>query len=270
MVATHAHKAPHVLLINLDRSTDRLARCGALLDKLGVSWERVPGVEGAKLPADYLKQLNPQPSPRGEWFRSLSAGELGCFLSHIKCWQLIADRDLDCAVILEDDFAPYPECTRDTLATLAQSCGQWDVLKLTRVRKNARLIASLPSASPPTGSPPSRLELRFGGKGPEDCTGYMVSRAGAKKLVQQRARLHRPVDFDLKHYWERHLTVLSASPNMFWQVSHEEAASVIGDRTDYRRYPPRQKAAVYLRKHRYHLRFWLANKLGWGRHSVLR
>ena len=84
-----------------------------------------------------------------------------------------------------------------------------------------------------------------------------------------REHLLRPVDFELKHYWERGLRVLSARPNLFWQVSHEEAASVIGDRTDYRRYPPLQKAAVYLRKHRYHVRFWLANSLGLGRRRLL-
>ena len=38
----------HVLLINLDRSADRLARCAPILDGLGVSWERVPGIEGEK------------------------------------------------------------------------------------------------------------------------------------------------------------------------------------------------------------------------------
>ena len=31
----------------------------------------------------------------------------------------------------------------------------------------------------------------------------------------------------------------------------------------------RELAQVYLRKHRYHLRFWLANKLGLGRRQVL-
>ncbi|MDE2000791.1 MAG: glycosyltransferase family 25 protein, partial [Burkholderiales bacterium] len=106
---------PLILLINLDRSRDRLDRCGALLDKLGLPWERAPAVDGAKLDPSTLKQLNPQPAPHGEWFRGLTPGEIGCFLSHLKCWELIAQRQLACALIQEDDFDQKPVCTRDTL-----------------------------------------------------------------------------------------------------------------------------------------------------------
>ncbi|MGE5452937.1 MAG: glycosyltransferase family 25 protein [Acidobacteriota bacterium] len=251
--------SPVILLINLDRSPERLARCAAILDRLGLPWERVPGVDGAQLDPAYLKRLNPQPAPHGEWFRGLSAGELGCFLSHLKCWQLIADRQLPCAIILEDDFDLEGSCTAAALQGLIRSCAQWDVLKLTRLRNGAKLEASLGEG----------IELRRGGKGPEDCCGYMVSLQGALKLTPLRDTLLRPVDFDLKFHWERDLNVLSASPNFFRQVSHEEAASVIGDRSEYRRYPWRQKLQVYWRKHRYHIRFWLADKLHIGRRSVL-
>ena len=249
----------HALLINLDRSQDRLARCIPLLEQMGISWERVPGVEGAKLPADTLAQLNPQPAPHGEWFRGLTPGEIGCFLSHIACWRLIAERQLDCALVLEDDFAPDEGFTAARLQAFADSCGQWDVLKLTRIGRNARLVAELGQGA----------SLHRIGKGPIDGTGYLVSLAGARKLVQRREHLLRPVDFDLKHPWERGLTVYSGSPNQFRQVSHEEAASIIGDRTDYRQYPFFAKMAVYLRKHRYHIRYWLADRLGIGRRRLI-
>ena len=36
--------------------------------------------------------------------------------------------------------------------------------------------------------------------------------------------------------------------------------SVIGDRTQYRRYPWRDKAAVYLRKYRFQAKFWLLDQ----------
>lgn len=254
--------SPHVFLINLDRSPDRLARCAPMLDQLGLTWERVPAVEGKALDPAHLASLNPHPAPHGEWFRKLTPGELGCFLSHLRCWQLIEERGLDCALILEDDFNIHGACTAERLRAFAASsmgAHAWDVLKLTRLRQGARHVADLGDG----------LALKFGGKGPEDCTGYMVSRAGAAKLTPRREHLLRPVDFELKHHWERDLTVYSGSPDFFWQVSHEEAASVIGDRTDYRRYPPLQKAAVYLRKHRYHLHFWLANRLGLCRRKVL-
>lgn len=262
---------PHVFLINLDRSADRLARCAPILDALGLTWERVPGIEGKQLPPAQLAALNPHPAPHGEWFRPLTPGEIGCFLSHLRCWQLIEERGLDCALVLEDDFQTHDACTLQSLQALAASATgahPWDVLKLTRLRQNAQHIATLAPATGQGKGP--TLGLCFGGQGPEDGTAYLVSRRGAAKLTPKREHLLRPVDFELKHFWERDLTVYSASPDLFWQVGSDIAASVIGGgRAEYRDYPPLRKAQVYLRKHRYHLRFWLANKLGLGRRQVL-
>lgn len=255
--------ALQVFLINLDRSGDRLARCEPILDKLGLPWERVPAVEGKLLDPAYLKQINPHPAPHGEWFRPLTPGEIGCFLSHLRCWQLIVERGLDCALILEDDFNVHEDCTRERLQTLAASAQgphAWDVLKLTCLRRNPRRVSSLPGGVELMGS---------GGTVPEDASAYMVSRTGAARLIQRRDHLLRPVDYDIKHYWERGLRVMYAKPILFWQISHAEAPSVIGDRAAYRRYPFLAKTQVYLRKHRYQLRFWLAHRLGLGRRRLL-
>lgn len=278
MTAPRVSRMPlHVFLINLDRSADRLARCAPILDGLGLSWERVPGIEGKRLSAARLGALNPHPAPHGEWFRPLTPGEIGCFLSHLRCWQLIEERGLDCALVLEDDFNAHDVCSLQTLQTLADSATgahPWDVLKLTRLRRHTTLVGavgSVGSAATVGGQGPTTpLALHSGGTGPEDGTAYLVSRRGAAKLTPQREHLLRPVDFELKHHWERDLTVYSASPDMFWQVGADIAQSVIGDgRASYRDFPPLRKAQVYLRKHRYHVRFWLANKLGLGRRKVL-
>lgn len=254
----------HVFLINLDRSADRLARCAPLLDRLGVSWERVPAIEGKLLPAERLAALNPHPAPHGEWFRPLTPGEIGCFLSHLRCWQLIEERGLDCALVLEDDVDLHEACSLERLQTLADSATgstPWDLLKVTRLRRGARQVNALAHG----------LSLCEGGDGPEDAAAYMVSRRGAAKLTPRREHLLRPVDFDFKHAWERDLTVYSASPDLFWQVGSDVAQSVIGGgRAEYRDYPPLRKAQVYLRKHRYHLHFWLARHLGLGRRRLLR
>jgi glycosyl transferase family 25 len=245
---------PPVFLINLDRSPERLQRCEQVLQAMGVAWERVSGVDGGTLSAGELARLNPHPPAHSRWYRALTPGEIGCFLSHLKCWRLIAERRLACALILEDDFAPEDSVTPQRLDILAASAPAWDVLKLTRLGEGSRLVATLDDG----------IELRTRGRGPVDCTGYMVSLAGARKLVVQREHLYRPVDFELKHYWERDLRVYSSRPNFFRQISHEEAPSVIGDRTQYRRYPWRDKAAVYLRKYRFQATFWLLDQ--WHKH----
>ena len=125
MTAPWVSRMPlHVFLINLDRSADRLARCAPILDGLGLSWERVPGIEGKQLGAARLSALNPHPAPHGEWFRRLTPGEIGCFLSHLRCWQLTQEQDLDCAVILEDDFDVHDGLWRRLKAGLRHSLGR--------------------------------------------------------------------------------------------------------------------------------------------------
>ena len=54
--------------------------------------------------ADKLASLNPHPAPHGEWFRPLTPGEIGCFLSHLRCWELIQAQDTGVGIVLEDDF----------------------------------------------------------------------------------------------------------------------------------------------------------------------
>lgn len=247
------------LLINLDRSPDRLVRCEPLLAQLGVTWERVTGIEGAKLPAERLASLNPFPAPHGEWYRPLTPGEIGCFLSHQACWQRIIDLGWSCGLVLEDDFAMADGFSPERLAALMATSDQWDVVKLTRLGTNAPLHLTLPQG----------LRLRGRGAGPIDGTAYLVSARGARKMVAQREHIWRPVDFDMKHHWERDLTLHWCDPDLFRQVSHEEAPSVIGDRSGHRRLPLAQKAQVYLRKYRYHIDFFLADQLHIGRRSVL-
>jgi len=252
-------KSVPIFLINLDRSADRLARCSQSLSELGLEWERVPAVDGSQLDPDWLSRLNPHPAPHGEWFRRLTAGELGCFLSHLRCWQLIVERDLDCALILEDDFAPEPILSASNLALLGKNPENWDLVKLSRLGKYAKPCLRLSD----------EIELCHWGQGPVDGTAYLVSRRGAAKLVVQREHIYRPVDFDFKHWWERDLELLAAQPDFFRQRSHEEAASIIGGRSDYRRYPLCRKLKVYLSKWCYHLRFLLAKQLGIGRRRLL-
>jgi len=71
-----------VLLINMDKDTERLARMKIRLK--GIDYERVPGVQH-----EY--------------------GYMGCALAHHKCWKKIIDENLDMAMILEDDAVVRPE-----------------------------------------------------------------------------------------------------------------------------------------------------------------
>ena len=95
-------------LINLDRSRDRLAVMTQRMSEIGIAAERVSGVEGAKLKADSINTA----IPNYKYPRSLTRGEIGCFLSHRKCWEIFVQSGDDWALILEDDCIFHKAASR--------------------------------------------------------------------------------------------------------------------------------------------------------------
>lgn len=94
------------LVINLNRSNDRLKRISARLNELNVNFERVEAFDGFTLSDDEYKRLTyPYNHPcRVRFTRELTKGEVGCFISHRKCWQKLVESNENYAVILEDDL----------------------------------------------------------------------------------------------------------------------------------------------------------------------
>lgn len=94
------------LVINLDRSPDRWAHAKAQLDRVGVDAQRVQGVDGKLLTQDQLDHYNvPSNYPYKILCpRPLRAGEIGCFLSHQKCWEMLMRSEEKWALIMEDDI----------------------------------------------------------------------------------------------------------------------------------------------------------------------
>lgn len=248
---------PRVLLLNLDRSPDRYQVSVRALTDVSLAWERVPGVDGALLSEAQRAQLNP-PCHWREWFRPLTAGELGCFLGHMRCWQSVVDRQWPWALILEDDFAPLAGVTGPHVHALASQLVHWDVIRL----------SNTPAPSPGGGTVAWDSPLLPGAGLLTNGTAYMVSQAGARKLLRARDVLCRPVDFDLRHFWERDLRMAATPAPWFRQRSHEEVASLIGDRAAYRQAPRRERWATYRRKYLYHMAFFMAQHLRWARRRV--
>lgn len=89
----------HALVLNLDRDLERYtAFLDATKDVHWVNFERVPAVYGRELPAYALAEI----SKSKRW--AAKRGEIGCFLSHIKAWEIVAK--YGARLILEDDAVP--------------------------------------------------------------------------------------------------------------------------------------------------------------------
>ena len=184
-----------ILVINLDRSPDRLAAIAAQLEKLGLPFERVAAIDGKTLSDEYIEEVSPQQIVSKKYHRALSRAEVACSLSHKKAWQTIVDDDLDFGIVLEDDVELLDNFSEalSLISTLPQ--GSWDFLKLYALRRGGG----------------KNIAGRFEYKGhafvtyhryPLGFVGQAVSRQGAETLVRNLPFVTEPVDGQLKSWWE--------------------------------------------------------------------
>jgi glycosyl transferase family 25 len=141
-----------------------------------------------------------------EYYKPLTNGEIGCFLSHRRAWQYILDNQLPYAVILEDDFEVINNL--NIIDDFIQNNGiEWDYIKLSNYPNNPRKCTVEQSFD--WGS------LVTFDKIPAGTCAQLVSQSGAKKLLVKTQRFGRPVDVDLQFWWEYQLKVYGLSPFPF-------------------------------------------------------
>jgi glycosyl transferase family 25 len=92
-----------IFVISLERALDRRAVITEQMDRLGLPFEFVDGVDGKQLSDDEVSELYDKKRAYRQEGRRFSLGEIGCALSHIKAYRKIVEDDIPCALILEDD-----------------------------------------------------------------------------------------------------------------------------------------------------------------------
>jgi glycosyl transferase family 25 len=205
--------------INLDRSVSRRDWFERQARRLGVEFERVAAVDAAALPESELAQLRSTASV------PLSAGEIGCFLSHRRIWQMIAERDDDWAFVAEDDVH------FSTDASFFLSNCDWLPAGVELVKAETtllRLELSRAVYGRPFNHELRRLLSKHFGSG-----GYFVSRTGAARLLAFTAGSCNPADlvlFSPKEGVVRKTAVLQLAPAICIQdvfmPDHAESAAL--------------------------------------------
>jgi len=194
-----------IFVINLDVATERLSFMQGQAAKADIAFERIAGVRGTQVPENLRDQfLNADGTPRS----SLSAGEIGCYASHLEAARLIVARDLPAALVLEDDV----ELRGDLKSFLTQIAGvlpdAWDIVKLCNYHHRTVYCVR-----------------RFGDshlvrfyRQPALAAGYLLSRQGAAKLLAPQPRI-RPIDIEMRQPWHMDLDIYGVCPPPVKQLS---------------------------------------------------
>jgi glycosyl transferase family 25 len=192
--------APLIYVINLDRDAERMASIRANLGALGLPFERLPAVMGKDVP-DWEKLVD---LPAYGWCNRLDtprAGEVGCYLSHLKAMETFLRTGAPWCVILEDDVEVLPACA-EVLRSLAEK-DDWDLVKLFNFH---------------SGMPVTKRPLSGGHRLVAHLTrttssaAYVVNRRAAETLLKSMRPISEQVDHALDRPWETGLRTRGIRP----------------------------------------------------------
>lgn len=122
----------------MPRSVQRWKEISSQLDKLGLPYERVEGRNAADFSKETLSIYFSEKNNRRNFPRPLTLGEIGCYVSHIKCWQKIAQEGLDFAVVLEDDVVLSNKLPA-ALQFLEEKIFKWNFIRL-QIEEKTRIL----------------------------------------------------------------------------------------------------------------------------------
>ncbi len=219
-----------VFVINLPQELERRRHMEAELARVGLTAEFVPGVDGSRLREEDWRRYDKETSLQ-VYGVDMLAGEIGCYLSHYRLLQRMLDENLDVALILEDDVR-FEDDFPDVLAALMQAPRDWLLVRLSTSRRTSADWAANRGRAVAQLTPRYRL-LRLGthvlGAG-----AYLVTRAGAQRLVDYGCKIVMPIDHTMDRYWENGIKPYVVSP--FPVQQRQDLPSSIGNRDPRRRY----------------------------------
>ena len=91
-----------IYYINMDRSKDRREFMENQFKNLNISFERISAIDGKKLDLNSKLKANSEQNMFAH-FGKMNYGEIGCFQSFIKSYNIISNQKEDFALLLEDD-----------------------------------------------------------------------------------------------------------------------------------------------------------------------
>jgi glycosyl transferase family 25 len=198
-------------VITLDAGSDRFLRVRQRLERAGLGFESVPGLLADALPEDLRRYFISATETADV---SLKRGEIGCHAAHIALSRHIVERDIKIALVLEDDADFGDDFGVILRSILAQAPPSWDIIRLSSPPKRAYV---------PLADVDQDHRLVRYSKIPNVTTGYLLSLAGARKLIRPGIR-RQAVDEYLRRPWLHDLDTYGVVPA---PVRQSGAASTI-------------------------------------------
>jgi glycosyl transferase, family 25 len=193
-----------ILYINRDRDEHRRRLICAELGRIGLTATRLPAVDRLAVPPDlagYFAHVAQKRAPL------IPPGAIGCYASHLRAYkQIIAERAA-ATLVLEDDAILDDDLVEVIRQTLAALPADWDMVHLGQSPRYAvKPLAALPNR---------RTLVRYS-RIPSGTVGYLISLAGARKMLDPALQRFWAIDLDTRRPWVFGLDVYGVVAPPIW------------------------------------------------------
>jgi glycosyl transferase, family 25 len=208
-----------LLVINLPSSTERRDAMAEQLARLRLEAVFIEAVDGRAMEAG---QRAAHCAESFTAFHSpLTAAEIGCYLSHLKALEHIVHQDWPWAVVLEDDLVLPADVAQRLGVVCRETAGDYDLIKLLGHLRQHLVLQTFSNGD----------QLVRYRRPPISACAHLWSRTGAQKILAHSRRIRRPIDVEIKHWWEMDLHVATLVPELVRFHPVIGQASTIGARS---------------------------------------
>ncbi len=208
-------------IISLKSSTARRDLCAGMMGAANLPFTFFDAVNGATLNARTRKRSYDEAANMERFKRPLSTSEIGCYLSHLTLWKEIAKSKTGAAVILEDDAQ-----IDAGLKTFLEQIENYDLTDV-YLKLDGAPDTLDPDDSSTTKMTLGRRKVIHAPQIAPRTTGYIIGARAAQKMIDYRKSFFRPVDIDIKHYWEHDVPVWTVMPQLVCETRSKGDESTI-------------------------------------------
>ena len=242
-----------IYLINLEGNTSRFENCKTQFQAENIDFERIEAINGWNLAEQEISAVYDSESNKKFGRYPLTKPEIGCYLSHLKAWKKIANSSDNGGFIFEDDFNIITSTNnhphlKSILELISNDAKDWDMVKLFSYHPKNNFIDMQELGGGYSIVTPYKI--------PQCALGYALRRDSAQKLINHYQTFFRPVDEDLKFFWEHGLDIKLITPCPL-EIGCQESATGTITESRVKRNSFRNRAHQILHNIIYRLRYIL-------------
>ncbi len=202
-------------VISLDEQSEQTKALLASLRQQGVDASVFHGVDGRKgMPSLQGREKINKLQSILRHQQMLTSSQVGCYLSHYRVIQKGYDEGYDRICIMEDDVILENEFG-DCLNRLVDLPEEYEMTRLMALKIRKRKIIK------PLFDDSDSHDLVRPERGWCGAQGYMLSRSGMKKILDNGYNLFEPIDKLYDHFWEFGLKLYGVEPHLLYEQREE-------------------------------------------------